>query len=234
MSRNPPIQGRDRPGRLFQQPVRPSLGLTHRVDIQRFGAKGDRPMVLYVGDDWAEDHHDVHLMDESGERLAARRLPEGVAGVTALHGLVAQHAAGPGDVVIGIETDRGPWVSALVAAGYRVYAINPRSASRYRDRHHVGGAKSDAGDARLLADLVRTDRHNHRAGRRRQRRSGRGAHPRPRPPAVDLGPRPPDQPAAQRAQGVLPGRTGGLPRPCPRRRGGRAVTPRAARARRRG
>ena len=101
-------------------------------------------MVVYVGDDWAEAHHDVHLMDESGERLAARRLPEGVAGVTALHELVAQHAAGPGEVVIGIETDRGPWVSALVAAGYHVYAINPRSASRYRDRHHVGGAKSDA------------------------------------------------------------------------------------------
>ena len=119
-------------------------------------------MALYVGDDWAEDHHDVQLMDEAGERLAARRLPEGVAGVTALHELVAQHAAGPGEVVIGIETDRGPWVAALVAAGYRVYAINPRSASRYRDRHHLSGAKSDAGDARLLADLVRTDRHNHR------------------------------------------------------------------------
>ena len=119
-------------------------------------------MALYVGDDWAEDHHDVQLMDESGERLAARRLPEGVAGVTALHELVAQHASDPGEVVVGIETDRGPWVSALLAAGYRVYAINPRSASRYRDRHHVGGAKSDAGDAKLLADLVRTDRHNHR------------------------------------------------------------------------
>ena len=97
-------------------------------------------MALYVGDAWAEDHHDVHLMDESGGRLAARRLPEGVAGVTALHELVAQHASDPGEVVVGIETDRGPWVSALVAAGYHVYAINPRSASRYRDRHHVGGA----------------------------------------------------------------------------------------------
>ena len=64
--------------------------------------------------------------------------------------------------MIGIETDRGPWVSALLAAGYRVYAINPRSAARYRERHHVSGAKSDAGDAKLLADLVRTDRHNHR------------------------------------------------------------------------
>ena len=119
-------------------------------------------MILYVGDDWAEDHHDVQLMNEAGERLAARRLPEGVKGVAALHELVAEHASDPGEVVIGIETDRGPWVSALLAAGYRVYAINPRSAARYRDRHHVGGAKSDAGDARLLADLVRTDRHNHR------------------------------------------------------------------------
>ena len=119
-------------------------------------------MALYLGDDWSEDHHDVHLMNEAGERLAARRPPEGVEGITALHGLVAEHASGPGEVILGIETDRGPWVGALLAAGYRVYAINPRSAARYRDRHHVGGAKSDAGDARLLADLVRTDRHNHR------------------------------------------------------------------------
>ena len=119
-------------------------------------------MTLYVGDDWSEDHHDVQLMNEAGERLAARRLPEGVKGVAALHELVAAHASDPGEVVVGIETERGPWVSALLAAGYRVYAINPRSAARYRERHHVGGAKSDAGDAKLLADLVRTDRHNYR------------------------------------------------------------------------
>ncbi len=119
-------------------------------------------MTLYLGDDWSEDHHDVHLMDDAGERLAAGRLREGVEGVTELHELVAQHASGPGEVVVGIETDRGPWVGALLASGYRVYAVNPRSAARYRERHHVGGAKSDAGDAKLLADLVRTDRHNHR------------------------------------------------------------------------
>src|SRR5262249_2090395 len=65
-------------------------------------------------------------------------------------------------VMIGIETDRGLWVSALAAAGYQVWAINPMAAARYRDRHHVSGAKSDAGDAKALADLVRTDRHNHR------------------------------------------------------------------------
>ena len=119
-------------------------------------------MILYVGDDWSEDHHDVQLMNEAGQQLAARRLPEGVEGVATLHELIAQHVSDPGEVVVGIETDRGPWVSALLAAGYRVYAINPRSAARYRERHHHSGAKSDAGDAKLLADLVRTDRHNHR------------------------------------------------------------------------
>ena len=60
---------------------------------------------------------------------------------------------------MGIETDRGPWVAALVAAGYTVFAINPRQVARYRERHGTSGAKSDAGDAHVLADMVRTDRH---------------------------------------------------------------------------
>jgi transposase len=118
--------------------------------------------MLFVGDDWAEDHHDVYLMDDAGARVAARRLPEGVAGIAALHELIAAHAEEPGDVVVGIETDRGLWVNALSAAGYQVFAINPMAVARYRDRHRVSGAKSDAADAKLLADLVRTDRHNHR------------------------------------------------------------------------
>lgn len=118
--------------------------------------------MLFVGDDWAEDHHDVHLMDETGRQIARRRLPEGLAGIRAFHELVADHADDPDAVVVGIETDRGLWVQALIAAGYQSYAINPLAAARYRDRHNVAGAKSDAGDAKVLADLVRTDRHNHR------------------------------------------------------------------------
>ena len=118
--------------------------------------------MIFVGDDWAEAHHDVHAMDESGDRLAARRLPEGLEGLTGLHELLAGLADDPGSVVVGIETDRGLWVHALVAAGYQVYAINPLAVSRYRDRHSLAGAKSDPGDAKVLADLVSTDRHNHR------------------------------------------------------------------------
>src|SRR6202048_2999979 len=118
--------------------------------------------MLFVGDDWAEDHHDVYLMNDTGDRLASRRLPEGLTGIGRLHQLIAEHAEDPAQVVIGIETDRGLWVDAVTAAGYQVFAINPLAAARYRDRHHVSGAKSDASDAKLLADLVRTDRHNHR------------------------------------------------------------------------
>ncbi len=119
-------------------------------------------MKVFVGDDWAETHHDVHLMNEQGDRLASKRLSEGLEGIARFHGLVADHAADPSDVVVGIETERGLWVQALIAVGYQVYAINPLSVSRYRDRHNVAGAKSDPGDAKVLADLVRTDRHNHR------------------------------------------------------------------------
>jgi transposase len=119
--------------------------------------------LIFVGDDWAEDHHDIHLMDAQGARLASRRLPEGLVGIRGFHELVAAHAEEPSQVVVGIETDRGLWVDALTAAGYQVFGVNPLAVARYRDRHHVSGAKSDASDAKLLADLVRTDRHNHRA-----------------------------------------------------------------------
>ncbi len=129
--------------------------------------------MLFVGDDWAEDYHDVELADASGKRLARARLPEGLAGVSRLHALIAQQ--GPTEwadldpeeaasrVKIGIETDRGPWVQSLIAAGYQVYPINPMSVARYRERHSTSGAKSDAGDAHVLAEIVRLDsEHHHR------------------------------------------------------------------------
>ncbi|MFD4439887.1 IS110 family transposase [Nocardia sp. NPDC058519] len=119
-------------------------------------------MRLFVGDDWAEDHHDVEVMDAAGSRLGRARLPEGVAGMEKFHTLIGDLVGENADdveVVIGIETDRGPWVGALVAAGYTVLAVNPLQASRFRDRLGVSGAKSDAADAHMLADMVRTHAH---------------------------------------------------------------------------
>ena len=112
---------------------------------------------VFVGHDWAEAHHDVHIEDGEGSRLAKARLPEGVEGVARFHELVGPFADEPADVVIATETDRGLFVGALVAAGYTVVAVNPMSTSRYRERHSTSGAKSDPGDARVLAELARTD-----------------------------------------------------------------------------
>jgi transposase len=120
-------------------------------------------VLLLVGDDWAEDHHDIELQDEAGRRLGRARLPEGVAGMTRLHELIGEHVGDADEqavqVIVGIETDRGPWVQALIAAGYQVYAVNPLQVARFRERRSVSGAKSDVGDAHTLADMVRTDRH---------------------------------------------------------------------------
>jgi len=116
--------------------------------------------MLFVGIDWAEDHHDLVVMAEDGQVRAGTRIGDDLAGVGRLHGLVADHQVDADEpVAVGIETDRGLLVTSLVAAGYEVFAVNPMVASRYRDRHSIAGAKSDAGDARMLADLVRTDRH---------------------------------------------------------------------------
>ena len=122
--------------------------------------------MLFVGDDWSEQHHDVEVQDDSGRRLGRGRLDEGIAGITRLHELIAEQLEdgdGPEQVVVGTETDRGPWVVALVAAGYQVYAINPLQVARYRERHSTSGAKSDTADAHTMADMVRTDSHQLRA-----------------------------------------------------------------------
>src|SRR5215207_9702967 len=117
---------------------------------------------VFVGLDWAEDHHDVYIEDGGGDRLGGGRLTEGVEGVARFHEWVVRHADDPADVVIATETDRGLFIGALVAAGYVVLAVNPMSTSRYRERHSTSGAKSDPGDAFVLAELARTDGHNHR------------------------------------------------------------------------
>ena len=118
--------------------------------------------MLFVGDDWAEDHHDVEVQDQHGRVMRTVRLPEGVDGMARFHDLVARFLpedATPAQVVVCIETDRGPWVRALIAAGYQVFGVNPKQAARHRELVSLSGAKSDKGDAHALADMVRTRRH---------------------------------------------------------------------------
>jgi transposase len=117
-------------------------------------------LLFFLGNDWAEEHHDVELQNESGKVLARAKLAEGIVGISKLHAMIGEHLgdADEAEVIVGIETERGPWVQALVAAGYRVYPVNPLQVARFRERLGVSGAKSDTRDAHVLADMVRTFR----------------------------------------------------------------------------
>jgi hypothetical protein len=123
--------------------------------------------LLFIGDDWAEGHHDVVAQDDAGKALARRRLPEGADGIARFHEMVASCLGedaepDPARVVVVIETDRGPWVKALAAAGYRVYPANPKQAARHKETIAVSGKKDDFFDAGALADMGRTRRHQMR------------------------------------------------------------------------
>jgi transposase len=139
-----------------------AFSLTFRFDVEV-------RVELFVGIDWAEDHHDIAVMDSTGKVRAKGRISNDLAGVAKAHDLIASVVPAevedddqPVATTVGIETDRGLLVRALVAVGYRVLAVNPLAVDRYRDRHRVSGAKSDPGDAKVLADMVRTDAHQHR------------------------------------------------------------------------
>lgn len=120
-------------------------------------------MDVYCGIDWAEDHHDIALVDEGGQVLARQRVSDDAAGLARLLELLAQHGDTPDDPVpVAIETPRGLLVACLRATGRRVYPVNPMAVARYRDRHSVAGRKSDKGDAAVLANVLRTDMHAHR------------------------------------------------------------------------
>ena len=118
--------------------------------------------MIFVGIDWGERNHDVCVIAPEGQVLAKGRVADGLEGFAHIQELIGRHAADAAEVIVGVETDRGLLVEGLVASGYEVFAINPFAASRYRDRHVTSGAKSDPGAAKVLADIVRTDRHNHR------------------------------------------------------------------------
>jgi transposase len=125
-------------------------------------------MTITCGVDWAEQHHDVAVLDHDGQVLARKRIDAGMSGFTELVGLLNDLADGQPardvlTVPIAIETNKNLLVVALHAAGFTVYPINPLAVARYRERHGQSGKKSDAGDARVLADILRTDAHRHRS-----------------------------------------------------------------------
>jgi transposase len=118
---------------------------------------------IFCGIDWAEDHHDIALVDPGGKLVAHERIGDDAAGLARLLELLAGHGDTTQDPVpVAIETPRGLLVACLRATGRKVYPVNPMAVARYRDRHTVAGRKSDKGDAAVLANVLRTDMHAHR------------------------------------------------------------------------
>jgi transposase len=122
-------------------------------------------MSITCGIDWAEQRHDVAVLDDHGRLLARRRIDIGLPGFTELVALLTELTGGAQEaraVPVALETDKNLLVVALRAAGFTVYPVNPLAVARYRERHGQAGKKSDAGDALVLADILRTDAHRHR------------------------------------------------------------------------
>lgn len=121
-------------------------------------------MKVTCGIDWSEKHHDVALVDADGTLVARRRITDDVAGWKALLELFSEHGDSPDEQIpVAIETGRGLLVACLRATGRTVYAINPLSVARYRERHSVARAKSDHADAMTLANVLRVDAAHHRS-----------------------------------------------------------------------
>ena len=119
--------------------------------------------VATCGIDWAQDHHDIAIVDTDGRLLAKRRISESIAGFAELTAMLAEAGDNPDDLIpVAIETQRGLLVAALRATGRPVYPINPMSVARYRERTSMSGKKSDHGDAVTLANILRTDADQHR------------------------------------------------------------------------
>lgn len=120
-------------------------------------------MDVFCGIDWAEGHHDVALVDDTGKLLAKCRINDDLDGYRLLLDLLAEHGdTAETPIPVAIETSRGLLVATLRQGPRKIYAVNPMAASRYRDRHGVSRKKSDPGDALVLANVIRTDAPVHR------------------------------------------------------------------------
>ena len=113
--------------------------------------------MYYIGIDWADDHHDIHATSEDGRELMSFRIGHDSEGFQRLLDKIQTLNSDKNEIIFSIETNQGILVDFILDAGYKVYPINPKSANRYRDRYKTSGVKNDKFDAKVLANILRTD-----------------------------------------------------------------------------
>ena len=114
---------------------------------------------IYVGIDWADDHHDIHVTDDSAIELGSFTIPHSHTGMEELKKRLGKHSNEAGDILVAVECYQGLLLFSLLDAGYQVYPINPKAVDRYRDRYRMNTSKSDPMDAMVLANILRPDLH---------------------------------------------------------------------------
>jgi len=119
--------------------------------------------MFYIGIDWADDHHDIYIIDEEGSKIDSFRIEHNPKGLSFLRERIRSLQVSKSQLLFAIETHKNLLVDFLLDEGYTIYSINPKSVDRYRDRYRVSGAKDDTFDAMVLANIIRTDREQHRA-----------------------------------------------------------------------
>ncbi len=119
-------------------------------------------MNYFVGIDLADRKHDVCILDSSGNILKEIVVPHSTEGLDQVLLEIRTFSTELHNVIISAETSKNLFIQYLGGVGYKVYSVNPKSVDRARDRFSPAGSKDDTRDARVLADLIRTDGHQYR------------------------------------------------------------------------
>ena len=115
-------------------------------------------MKTLIGIDWSKTHHDVHIYNEAGATLAAFQIAHSAEGFEQFDRQIRSINHEPGDCLVAIEDSHNQLVDYLWSRGYAIYVIAPTVVKGNRGRQSASGARTDASDAELLADILRTDR----------------------------------------------------------------------------
>jgi transposase len=117
---------------------------------------------FFVGIDWASTKHDVCVLDPQGQVLARFEISHSAECLAELRRRLLRFASAE-QIAVALERPSGLLVDTLVETGFHVVPIHPNALKASRPRYSAAGAKSDPGDAYILADLLRTDGHRFRA-----------------------------------------------------------------------
>jgi transposase len=113
---------------------------------------------FFTGVDWAAETHAVCVMDAGGKVVAGFAIEHSADGIAALVRRLAKHGA-PGGMPVAIERPNGRLVDLLLEAGHPVVPVKPNAIKAWRDGEVLSGAKSDAGDAAVIAEYLRLRVH---------------------------------------------------------------------------